>query len=248
MKTNSLTRRLARRLLPASVRAILRRRADGHRPVRWGSLRRLEPVGRAFGLGRGQPIDRYYIEAFLSEHADAIRGRVLEVGDDSYTCKFGGGRVAIADVLHVTADNPQATIVADLTTGAGIPDETFDCLVVTQTLQSIYDVTAAVRTCRRILKPGGAILATFSGICQVSRYDMDRWGDYWRVTDASARRLFGDVFGRERVDVVTYGNVLSACALLQGLASHELTAAELDCHDPDYPVVVGVRAVKEESL
>ncbi len=39
--------------------------------------------------------------------------------------------------------------------------------------------------------------------------------------------------------------MLSAIALLEGLASHELTEGELAVDDPAYPVFVGIRAVKE---
>lgn len=221
------------------------------RPVRWGTLRRLTPVSRVFGFDRGLCIDRYYIERFLSACASDIRGRVLEIGDDAYTRKFGGERVTKSDVLHVVEGNPKATLVADLTCADHIPSDTFDCIIFTQTLQFIYNVRAALRHLHRILKPGGVLLATFPGISQISRYDMDRWGDYWRFTDASARRLFGDVFGAENVTVEAYGNVLVACAFLHGLAAHELQQEELDYHDPDYQVIITVRAVKakkEEAL
>jgi SAM-dependent methyltransferase len=218
------------------------------RPVRWGTLRRLTPVSRVFGFDRGLCIDRYYIENFLAHHAADIHGRVLEIGDDAYTRRFGGERVTRSDVLHAVAGNPKATVVADLTCADHIPADTFDCIIVTQTLPFVYDVRAALGHVHRILKPGGVLLATFPGISQISRYDMDRWGDYWRFTDAAARRLFGDVFGPASVTINTYGNVLAACAFLHGLAAHELKQEELDYHDPDYQVTITVRAgrVKED--
>lgn len=197
-----------------------------------------------FGFDRGLPIDRYYIESFLRSSSDDIRGRVLEIGDAGYTLRFGGDRVVKSDVLHVTGENPHATLVGDLTTGTGIPSAAFDCLILTQTFPFIYDVQNAARNSHRALTAGGVLLATFAGISQISRYDMERWGDYWRFTSASAGRLFGDVFGLEKVTVETHGNVLTACAFLQGLASHELKQSELDTRDPDYQVIVTVRAVK----
>jgi SAM-dependent methyltransferase len=217
------------------------------RPVRWGDLRRLTPISPVFGLDRGQPIDRYYIEAFLRKNSSDIQGRVLEIGDPGYTRKFGGDRVMQSDVLHAVPGNPQATLVGDLTTGQGILNAAFDCAILTQTFLFIYDVQAAIANAYAALKPGGVLLATFPGISQISRYDMERWGDYWRFTDASARRLFGDVFGPENVTITTYGNVLAACAFLHGLAAHELKQKELDYHDPDYQVIIAVRAVKEDE-
>jgi SAM-dependent methyltransferase len=200
-----------------------------------------------FGFDRGLCIDRYYIEVFLQRHSTDVRGRVLEIGDPGYTCKFGGDRVTCSDVLHAVPGNPQATLVGDLATGEGVPKEAFDCMILTQTFIFIYDVQAAVANCYAALKPDGVLLATFPGISQISRYDMDRWGDFWRFTDASARQLFGQVFGPENITVETHGNVLVACALLHGLAAHELKQEELSYCNPDYQVLITVRAVKVEA-
>lgn len=238
---------LIKRVVPPAVYrpilAVWRRRAERRR---WGGLRRLTPISRVFGFDRGQPIDRRYIEAFLQKHAADIQGRVLEVAESIYTRKFGGDRVSRSDVLHATTGNDQATLVGDLATGQGVPRDAFDCIVLTQVIPFIYEARASVANCHAALKPGGVLLATFPGISQISRYDMDRWGDYWRFTDASARRLFGDVFGEENVAVETHGNVLVATAFLHGLAEHELRAEELDYHDPDYQVLITVRATRGE--
>ena len=223
----------------------LRRCVPGRFPrIQFGDLRRLQPVSRTFGFDRGQPLDRYYIEGFLARHSDSIRGRVLEIGEPGYTKKFGGARVTQSDVLHAQPGNPQATLVGDLSTGQGIPNDSFDCLLLTQTFPFIYDMPGAIAHSHAKLRAGGVLLATLGGISQISRYDMDRWGDYWRVTDASARRLFGTVFGPENVQVETHGNVLVACAFLHGLAVHELAKHELDYQDPDYQVIITVRAQK----
>lgn len=207
-------------------------------------LSRRTPASRTFGFDRGQPIDRYYIEGFLAQSRSDIHGRVLEIGDPEYTKRFGGTRVTQSDVLHAQPGNPQATLIGDLATGQGIPDDSFDCLILTQTFPFIYDVREAVAHTYTKLRAGGVLLASLTGISQISRYDMDRWGDFWRFTDASARRLFGDVFGLENVQVETHGNVLVACAFLHGLAVHELSKKELDHQDPDYQVIVTVRAQK----
>ena len=103
--------------------------------VRFGNLRRLEPVSTSFGFDRGTPIDRYYIERFLAAHADDIHGRVLEFGDARYTRAFGGERVTRSDVLDLVPSNPNATIVADLTRADDVASDSFDCIVCTQTLQ-----------------------------------------------------------------------------------------------------------------
>ena len=45
-----------------------------------------------------------------------------------------------------------------------------------------------------------------------------------------------------------YGNVLTATAFLYGLVQEELTRQELEFHDPDYEVVIGVKATKYVAL
>jgi SAM-dependent methyltransferase len=146
-----------------------------------------------------------------------------------------------SDVLDAREGNPVATLVADLADAPAIPDEAFDCIVCTQVLQYVYDLRAAAATLRRILAPGGVLLASVPGISQLSRHDADTYGEYWRFTAQAARRLFGDAFGGA-VEVRAAGNVYAATAFLQGLAIEDVEGAKLDVRDPDYELVVLVRA------
>jgi SAM-dependent methyltransferase len=237
------------------IRGALRRR----RPIRFGSFRRLSPISRNFGFDRGTPVDRYYVHEFLRRYAGHpgyvmgdIRGRVLEIGEDLYTREFGrwgepDSYVEKADILHVDEANPDATFVGDLTDVGTVPADTFDCLICTQTLHLIYDVKTAVANAHRLLKPGGVLLATVPGISQVCRPDIDLWGDYWRFTTHSARRLMEEVFPPENVRVEAYGNVLSSMSFLQGLAAEDLRPDELDARDPDYELLITVRAIKQSA-
>jgi hypothetical protein len=247
MTVTIAAKHVARSVLPFYVLKWLRGHVAVWPPVGWlrfGSLRRVTPISQQFGSDRGRCIDRYYIEKFLARHAPDIRGHALEISNNSYTTRFGGKQVSKSDVLHVQGGSPNITIVADLSGENQIPSDEFDCIVLTQTLPFIFDTRTAVRTLYRILKPDGVVLATLPGICQISRYDMERWGDYWRFTNLSAQRLFGEVFGAQNVTVEAYGNVLVATAYLHGLAAEELKPEELDAHDPDYQVLITVKAVK----
>jgi SAM-dependent methyltransferase len=211
--------------------------------VRFGDFRRLEPISREFGLDRGRPIDRYYIEGFLERHAEDIRGRVLEIKDRAFTRKYGGERVTASDVLDIDEGNNRATIVADLTRADDVPSDAFDCIICTQTLHFIYDIGAAVRTLGRILKPGGTLLATFPGIGQTSCAWLDE-RYCWALSTLGAKRLFEERFSGASVEIDAHGNVLAAVAFLEGLAVRELSKEELDHHDPDYELLITLRAVK----
>ncbi len=221
--------------------------------VDFGDLRRVAPIGREFGIDRplpgedrGLPVDRHYIERFLAAQAADIRGRVLEIGDDAYTRRFGGDRVTRRDILNITADNPQATIVADLADAPQIGDALFDCVILTQTLHLIYDAPSAVRTLHRILKPGGVLLMTVPGISQVPTGSV--WGHtwYWSFTALSVQRMLSEVFGVRDVTVDSDGNILSVTAFLHGLAAQELVAEELEFCDPDYPLIIAARAIRAD--
>lgn len=215
--------------------------------IDFGQLRRLEPFGRHFGEDRGLALDRHYIEAFVGAHDADVRGDVLEIGDDTYTRRFGANRVRRSDVLNVRADQPRATIVADLSDAPQIPDASFDTLIVTQTLHLIYDPQAAVRTMHRILRPGGVLLLTVPGITQVPHGTVWAHTWFWAFTALSINRMLSERFGGDMVAVQHYGNVLSAAAMLYGLSADDLTPDELDACDPDYPVIIGARALRSGS-
>jgi len=253
---NKWAGKIARWILPAPVHGWLGARLYGqeYSPppgwVRLGSLRRVTPISRVWGCDRGQPIDRYYIERYLSTHSADIKGHVLEIGDRNYTRRFGSGRVTRSDVLDVAEGNPNATLVGDLTCAENIPSDTFDCVILTQTLQYIFDLRAAIKTLFRILKPGGAALVTVPGISKRSGAHSDEDSSYfwhWSFTIMSAKRLFREIFPENNVWVDAYGNVLTAIAFLEGLATEELRREEMDHYDPAYPVTIAVRAVKSES-
>lgn len=204
-----------------------------------------DPISRQFGFDRGKPIDRYYIEKFLGENSSYISGTVLEIGDNAYTRAFGKN-VLKSEILNYEP-SPLCTIVGDLSTGENIPSEKFDCIILTQTLQFIYDVDSALKNAYNALKPGGTILLTASGISQISRYDMDRWGEYWRFTNASLKKLIEDNSGDSKIEITSYGNVEIAKAFLEGLSCEEIPADLFSYNDNDYQVLLTAAVTKPES-
>jgi SAM-dependent methyltransferase len=233
--------------LPDSFR---KRLVRWRRPRWWYVLRRAgKPISDYAGRERGNPIDRLYIETFLAEHAPDVRGRCLEVKDDLYTRRFGGQNVTRADVLDVNTDNKAANVFGDLRhLAAVIADDTYDCFILTQTLQYIDDLDAAVRECRRILKPGGVLLVTLPCLGKVEGLEHNVSGNFWRFTPHAARYLFHRHFGEPNCRIQTWGNVLAGMAFWVGMAQEDLPARRLTEHDPAFPVIVTVRAVKAPAL
>jgi hypothetical protein len=206
-----------------------------------GSLRSTKPISSGWGFDRGRPVDRYYIHSFLEGHREDIHGRVLEILNSEYTSRFGS-QIEQADILDIDPANQKATVIADLAAADSIRADSFDCFILTQTLQLIYDVKSAIAHSHRILRPGGVLLVT---IPAVSRLAGEGYTDYWRFTPASCACLFGEIFGPDQLTITAYGNVLSAIAFLEGMACEELSKRELDVSDERYPVLLAIRAVKK---
>lgn len=211
--------------------------------INLGDLNRTSPFSTQFGYDRGGPVDRYYIENFLQENASSIKRRILEIGDNEYTLRFGGNKIEKSDILHIDDSNKQATFIGDLSNAPHLPSNTFDCIILTQTLHLIYDYKAAIETCYRVLKPGGTLLLTVPGISHIAQ---DQWSKYWlwSFTDASIQRIMQEHFSEDTITVKTYGNVLVASAFLYGMGLPELKKEQLDCHDPHYQVIITVKAIK----
>jgi peptidoglycan/xylan/chitin deacetylase (PgdA/CDA1 family) len=209
--------------------------------VDWGSFDRTYPICREWGYSRGGPVDRRYIRDFISAHSSDIRGRVLEVQEGDLSAAFGGTRAARCDVLDINPSNEHATVVADLRAASSIADGAYECIILTQTAHLIDDVPAVIRECRRILAPGGVLLATLPCLSRLCvEYGPDR--DFWRVTPAGARVLASTAFDDVRVEA--FGNVKTAVAFLHGLGEGELTEHDYASYDPQHPLLVGIRACK----
>ncbi len=210
--------------------------------MRVGRISITRPLSKASGFDRGLPIDRYYIERFLALHSADIRGRVLEAGDDSYSRRFGAGQVTRQDVVNIDSRDPSTTIAGDLAAPGTLPEGTFDCVLLTQTLQDVFDVPAALAHIRRSLRPGGVALLTFPGVAPISP---DDWRDsfYWRFTAPSVQRLLADAFEPAGIEVSPYGNLYAATAFLHAAAAQEVSEKKLQPVMPDYAIVIAARAI-----
>lgn len=212
-------RRLGARRYPRSV-ARLR--------LAWG----VKPLGARWGQ-RGRIVHRHYIEAFISANAELVRGYCLEFQEDTYTTRFGGEQLRGIDILHQTAANPAATIVADLTLPNAIESEQFDCIICTQVLHLVDRPDRMVAELFRLLKPGGSLLVAVPNITP----DYGHFGELWRFTPLGLRLLLSGAFPADEVTVASYGNSLTVAGELRGLAVRDFYRHELDRNDPRFGLI-----------
>jgi len=223
----------------AQLRRFLRRLPAVDRlaiQLRWASMRRTAPLSR-WGFDRGTPIDRWYIERFLNDNRDRVRGRTLEVLEDLYASWLGADTV---EILDIDASNPAATIVGDLCAPDTLPEASFDAIVLTQTLQFLPDPRQALSHLIAALRPGGTMLVTVPALSRVANGT-----DRWRWTPLGLEELSSGLGCSASVSGL--GNGLACRAFLMGLAAEDLAPAVLQTEDPTIPLIVTARLEKPGS-
>jgi hypothetical protein len=202
---------------------------------RWGNLRRLKPFSASFGFDRGTAVDRHYLHQFLRKHADLITGSTLEIQSPGHIRLFGKNVVEAHGVDIDGSHKP--TYVCDLALAEGIiPSDRYDCFLMPNTLSVLKDIEGCLRQALRVVKPGGTILASTGCLTPL----VSEYPEYWHPTKAGWEIICERVWPGCEVVVEAHGNCLVAVAEMLGLSMEELTTAELDHHDPRYPVLVTI--------
>jgi len=232
--------------LALSFKKKLKRTAD---PARHNWLSRTRPFSREFGLDRGTAIDRKFMEVFLASHQEVIQGKVLEVGDDQYTYQFGSN-LSSTVILAGSDHSARSTCFpkGDLTDDQSLINlGKYDCVIATNVLNMIFDIQSAVKGLADLVQPAtGSVLATVAGLVPLSRFDYERWGDYWRFSDMSIKKLFETYF--DKVDVSIYGNAPLAAAFIIGLSQEEVPSSLFDHYDADYQILIAVKASHPRAI
>jgi SAM-dependent methyltransferase len=210
------------------VRDRVRDELARRRRPRWGNLRRARPFSASWGRDRGTPIDRHYLDLFFAAHGSDISGRVLEVKDPQYTSAFGVD-VEHLDLVDIAPANADATVLADLAEGGSLPAETWDCIVMPQTLQFVDDPAVAVSNAWQALRPGGVLLVSVPAVSRVDTGlpNLDRW----RMLPTGLRFLLESACPGGDIAVDGFGSLVTTTAFLLGLAAEELSPDELVRYD-----------------
>ena len=148
----------------------------------WPGRPRREPSRRSPTYAVREPLARW-----LRAEAEAAAGcRVLDVGcGDKPYYPFFASRAS--EFVGVDVANPAADLEGTAES-LPLPDGGFDVVLCTQVLEHTDDPARAVRELRRVVAPGGRVLASTHGV-QVYHPTPD---DLWRWTHAGLERLFRD--------------------------------------------------------
>jgi SAM-dependent methyltransferase len=171
------------------------------------------PGGRRREPSRSSPTYavRAPLSAWLRSEAVHAEGkRVLDVGcgDKPYYPFFA----CASQYIGVDANNPAADFHAPVER-LPLDDSSFDLVLCTQVLEHADDPAQAVRELRRVLKPGGRVLASTHGV-QVYHPDPV---DLWRWTHEGLRRLFADNAEWSSLTVAPAVGTTASVAMIVGL-------------------------------
>lgn len=189
----------------------------------------VHPLDRHYGMGRGVPIARSYINRYMSGIAGCVRGRVLEFGAPTYSAAFD----CTSETISID-ESDQPTLLMDICDPAVVrlKGGSYDFIICTSVLHLVPDPRQAVDNMHDLLKPGGTLLLAEKMISIV-----DPWLsaiDKWRFTPTGLRALLARF---SEVKVEAFGNLYTMCAYLSGMAVHEVPQEKLDYHDPSYPII-----------
>ncbi len=183
-----------------------------------------------------EPLERWLRDESRRARERETPPRLLDVGSGikPYEPIFRG---AVTEYVGVDVANPAADLEGTAE-DIPVPDASFDLVLCTQTLEHADDPARVVRELRRVVAPGGRVLASTHGV-QVYHPNPD---DYWRWTHAGLERLF-----RENGDwsavTVTPASGTTACLGMLVAIYINLLAKRAHATAVAAPFVAGVNAL-----
>jgi SAM-dependent methyltransferase len=173
----------------------------------WPGRERREPSRRSPTYAVRAPL-----AAWLRAEAEQADGkRVLDAGcGDKPYYPFFAERAS--EYVGVDANHPAADLNAPLES-LPVEDGSFDVVLCTQVLEHADDPAQVVRELRRVVRPGGRVLASTHGI-QVYHPDPV---DLWRWTHEGLRRLFAENAEWSTLTVTPAAGTTESVAMLVGL-------------------------------
>jgi hypothetical protein len=206
----------------------------------------IKVVSRKFGSDRGTPIDRVYIKNFIGSYKNLFVGNCLEVGYPEYLLNFS---VPINQITVLGVNNPDKRfdfLSCDLSQRIKLQSKKYNIFICTQTFNFIKDYSTAIQNSAKLLKEDGAMIGTVSGLSALSKFDDDRWGDYYRFSPRAIREALNKSFNE--VEIVVYGNLYSAIHYLAGHSYEDLQNKNLiDKSDELYPIIIGFYARRPKN-
>jgi len=193
---------------------------------------RMHPQRSEVGYAVRKPL----LEWLRSQHVDGQRVLDVGCGDDPYGELLTGATEVVGFDMP---GNPHADLHGSI---EAIPaeDASFDVVLCIQVLEHVPDPRAAVRELRRVVRPGGRVLASTHGVYPFHPNP----DDLWRWTHHGLERLFRESGDWSSVTVVPGAGTSSTVAMV---VAHvvDLLFKRARMRPLGMPFVVGLNALGE---
>jgi len=205
--------------------------------IAWGDLRRKYPICPFYGMTRGTPIDRYYLQKFIRKIKKEVTGKAIEFGGtrsefSQYQFSLVNEYLAV-DII----ETPEVDIVGNIFDKSLFKNNSCDSIIIFNVLEHLDNPDKAIDNMNHWLKPGGKIFCMVPNAQRVHFYPKD----YWRFMPDGLAELFKKF---KKTHCFVYGNLTSTIASLMGISVEELSTRELDECNPYYPVATCLIAQK----
>lgn len=195
------------------------------------------PLSRNFGVERGTPVGRYYIDKFIVSNCNTVSGDFLEFGAVARYKKYFNKHISY-DTISIF-DEEGITYVADIHNISELPDKKFDCIVCTQVFEHLKSPETAALSLYYLLKEKGVLLFTAPFINNVHGCP----SDYRRFTVEGCRFILESAgFNIEYIDFG--GNCMVSTGSLLGMVVEDFSSEDLSFKDEIYPYNILIRASK----
>ncbi|PWU24286.1 MAG: hypothetical protein C5B48_06990 [Candidatus Rokuibacteriota bacterium] len=186
-------------------------RQKGPVPDDWPDAERRAPARSTPGYAVRAPLAEWLRSEATRAADDLGRYRILDVGcgPKPYLPFF---EPHASEYVGVDVANPAAEVEGTVES-LPVPDASFEVVLCTQVLEHAEDPPRAVAELRRVVAPGGRVLASTHGV-QVYHPNPD---DYWRWTHVGLRRLFEDNGDWASVRVTPAGGTAACVAMVVGI-------------------------------
>jgi len=192
------------------------------------------PFSRNFGIERGSPVGRYYVENFLLAKQTYVKGRCLEFGQSRYKSFFPfAEKYEVIDIVNRRGVN----YVCDIHNINSMPKGVFNTIICTQVFEHLAHPEIASRSIYELLAQDGVLLLTAPFINPVHYIPTD----FRRFTPECLQMILEEA-GLVVDEIDFGGNSLVSTGSLLGMVQEDFSKRELELKDPVYPYNVCIRA------
>ena len=202
------------------------------------TLKSIKIYSEKFGFDRGTPIDRYYINTFLENlKLENSFNRSLEFGEIHYSDRFKvKEKYFLSHPAYETRAISSKQISFDLNSAHNYDGIKFDLILSTNVINFTKNPFVSIKHHMDMLNSGGTLVLTASASMPISKFDAERWGDYWRIAPDGLNQLLRTL--NCEYDIHSFGSFVTSIAFLCGLSAEEVDPLDLNENDDRYPIIV----------